>query len=267
VHDVAEHLPILTIADLCGIPLTDLAQFQEWLGAAVVDGLDSGTGQQAFARVTEYFDALVVERNQTPGGDLISRIITTEVDGHALPHDEQVGLALVTFVGGIEATTFHLSNVVAQLGRHPDIRRQLAADPTLIPSGSEEILRYDSSVQADLRTTSKPVEWHGRRIDAGARVMVLLGSANRDPEVFERPDVIDVRRSPNPHLGFLVGIHFCIGAPLARLESRVMVEELLAHYPDYELVDPEIERTFTNKAVMRGVRELPVVLHPERMLR
>jgi cytochrome P450 len=96
-------------------------------------------------------------------------------------------------------------------------------------------------------------------------MMVLVGSANRDPDVFDQPDVIDVRRAPNPHLGFMIGIHFCVGAPLARLETRIVVEEVLARFPGYELLNPKIDRTFTNKAVMRGVRALPVVLRPETM--
>jgi cytochrome P450 len=260
VHDVAEHVPILTIADLCGIPLEDLDRFQSWLGSAISEGLDSDAGQLAFTKITEYFDGVVTERTATPGDDLISRVINTEVDGQRLPRIEKVGLALVTFIGGIEATTFHLSNVFAQLGRHLDFRRELVENPGLIPTGTEEILRYDSSVQADLRTLTTEVQLYGEKLAAGDQVMVLMGSANRDPEVFEDPDRIDVRRSPNPHLGFMVGIHFCIGASLARLESKVVVEEVLARYPEYTLADPEIPRTFTNRAFMRGVTSLPVAL-------
>jgi cytochrome P450 len=259
-RDVAAHVPILTIADLCAIPFDDLAGFQAGLGAAIAEGLDSEAGQRAFRDIVGYFESLVTERTRSPGDDMISRIVTTEVDGAQLPHDEQVGLAVVTFIGGIEATTFHLSNVLAQIGLHPEVRRELVEDPGIIATGNEEILRYDSSVQADLRTVTADVEWYGEKIGAGEQVMILMGSANRDPEIFEHADRIDLRRSPNPHLAFMAGIHFCLGAHLARLESRVTIEALMASFPEYTLDIAEVPRTFTNTAFMRGVPSLPVRL-------
>ena len=259
VHDFCGQIPITVIADLCGIPSEDLAWFYGSLGAAVADGLDSDAGRQAFGQIAEYFDRLVDKRYADPGDDLTSAMAHATFNGELLPKLERVGLAMIMFIGGIEATTFHLSNAGALLGTFPDAQQALAADPALIPSAMEEVLRFDSPVQADLRGVARDVEFDGTMIEAGSTVMLLIGAANRDPAEFPDPDRFDIRRDPNPHLAFMLGIHFCIGAGLARLESRVAFEELLSRY-SFRLVDPTIARTFTNKSVMRGVPSLPVEL-------
>lgn len=258
IHDFAAQVPVRVISELTDVPLEDFGLFTEGVGAAMEEGLDSEAGMAAFGRMIEYFERVVDERTARPGEDLISAVVTAEVDGEALARNEQVGLAFVAVVGGIEATTFHLGNTCAALGLRPDVRAELAADRSLVPGAGEELLRYDSPVQADLRTLTRDVELHGERLEAGDRVMVLMGSANRDPEVFESPDVLDIRRSPNPHLAFMVGIHLCAGAALGRLESKVAIEELLARVPEYHLVDDRPRRTFTGSSFMLGVERLPV---------
>jgi cytochrome P450 len=182
-----------------------------------------------------------------------------EVDGEHLSLDEQVGMVLLLFFAGIETTVFHMTNVVYQLGAHPEMQQRLRDAPALIPTAMEEILRYDAPVQGDIRTLRRDVELHGEQMLEGDVVLVLMGSANHDPSVFTDPHTLDMTRTPNPHLTFAQGVHFCLGAPLVRLEQRVAFECLLERVPPYRLHADGVRRRHLHGPFMRGLEAVPVV--------
>jgi hypothetical protein len=190
-----------------------------------------------------------------PADDLMSALLAAQVDGDSLSDDDLLGFCFLLLVAGNDTTTSLISSGAELLARHRDQRAELAGDPSLIPAAVEEMLRIESPTQALSRTAMREVELHGTTIPAGSRVMLLWGSANLDDREFKDPDVFDIHREPSRHLGFGHGIHVCLGAALARLETRVAFEELLARLPEYELVG-EPERYVSNWA--RAWRFLPL---------
>jgi cytochrome P450 len=169
-------------------------------------------------------------------------------------------MVLLLFFAGIETTVFHMTNICLELGANPDVQARLRSDPALIPDAMEEILRYDAPVQGDIRTLRRDVELHGVKMPEGAVALVLFGSANRDPDVFSDPDALDITRSPNPHLTFAQGVHFCLGAPLVRLEQRIAVEELLRRLPPFGLLSERVQRRHLHGPFMRGLEAVPVTI-------
>jgi cytochrome P450 len=258
IADFCARVPPLVIADYVGVPRADVPMFHDWLLALVSDAT-SPAALEGMANAAAYMADALAQRATAPADDLLTVCARAEVDGEPLSDAEKLGLAWVLFVGGIEATSFHLGNTCARLTSDPNLRGTLSADPGAIASALEEILRHDSPVQADLRTVTRDTVIGSTSIPAGDKVMFLLGAANRDPRVFEHPDELDYTRAPNPHLGFGGGIHFCIGAGLARAEARIAVAELLARHPGLHATGP-VTRTFTNKAFMYGVAKLPARL-------
>jgi cytochrome P450 len=189
---------------------------------------------------------------------MLTAMTEAEIDGERLSLDEQVGMVLLLFFAGIETTVFHLTNVCYELGAHPEIQARLRSEPQLIPDAMEEILRYDAPVQGDIRTLTRDIELHGEHMGAGETVLVLFGSANRDPKAFAEPDTLDITRSPNPHLTFAQGVHFCLGAPLVRLEHRIAFEELMRRLPPFGLVSDRVRRRHLHGPFMRGLESGPV---------
>ncbi len=236
----------------------DLPAFQGWL-AKMIGDLSSPESLQAMAASGAYIADAMQHRRTAPGDDLLTACANAEVDGDPLPENEKLGLAWLLLVGGLEATTFHLANTAARLAHEADLRDRLVADPGLVPAALEEILRHDAPVQGDLRTCTRDVRLAGTDIPAGAKVLFLLGAANRDPAVFDRAGEVVYDRSPNPHLAFGGGVHFCIGAALARIETTVAVQELLGRYPGLTAAGPA-RRSFTNTSFMYGLASLPVEL-------
>lgn len=237
VADYSVPLPMMVIAELLGAPIADYLHFRRWsdtllgLSHVVQGGAKMNPAVAAFGRAHDemdvYLKRLLAPRRTEPTDDLLSRLLHAEVDGHHLSHREILGFFQLLLVAGHETTTNLIGNAVLCLLAHPEATAQLQARPELVPSAIEEILRFRSPVQAVFRITRRDVVLHGQRIGAGNLVLPLIGSANRDPAVFREAGTFDITRDPNPHLAFGYGIHFCVGAPLARLEARIALPDLL----------------------------------------
>jgi cytochrome P450 len=245
VADFALPLPLMVIAGMFGAPVTDLPRFRHWsdviltLGLSALGGEEAERAQREFRAVTAemntYLQALSEQRRRVPREDLLTRLVEAEVDGERLTDEELLGFFQLLLVAGHETTTNLLSNAVLCFLEHPEQLARLRAAPELLPSAIEEVLRYRSPVQAMWRVTRREVALHGQVIPPGRLVMPMIGSANRDPGVFPAADRFDITRAPNPHLAFGHGLHFCIGAPLARLEARVALPLFLERVKDFAL--------------------------------
>ncbi len=249
-------LPTAVIAALLGVPDSDAEFFKqkstEVVAAAGPVGGEGGGGAYELAA---YLAKIFAEKRVRPGDDLMSELLAAEVGGRKLSEGELVGFALLLLVAGNETTTNLISNGTVLLDRHPEARRQLAADASRIPLAVEEMLRFDPPVQGLERRIAQPHEVQGRRLEAGEKVFLLVASANRDPRRIERPDGFEIGRFPNRHLSFGWGTHFCLGASLARLEARVAFEELLRRLPEFRVAGP-VERLHAD--VIRGLLGLPL---------
>lgn len=252
-------LPIAVMAELLGVDASDRPLFKR-CGDAIVysSGADPETIRGAQRELEAYLEDVFERRRRAPGGDLISLLLSPSDEGTALSHRELLGLCFTLLVAGTETTTSALGNALWLLDRHPEIQRRLVEDPSRIPAAVEEILRYESPVQGLSRVVRRDVELHGRRIPKGARVHLLWASANRDPRAFPEPDRFDPERTPNNHLAFGFGIHFCLGASLARTELRVGLEELLARAPGFRLDTRGLRRLPSD--TNRGFGRLPLQL-------
>ncbi|MBI2169841.1 MAG: cytochrome P450 [Actinobacteria bacterium] len=267
VDAVAAPLPLLVIAEMLGIPGDDRDRFRIWsdsLIAAATDP-DDGDALVAAAELWEYFQAVIEDRRAKPGDDLVSVLVTAEVanedGGEPLSAAELLGFCMSLLVAGNETTRNLFSGGMLALAEHPDQCALLVADPSLVPTAVEEMLRWVTPVLAFARTATRAVELRGQHIAEGDYVLMLYASANRDKEVFGATGgAFDVTRDPNPHVAFGFGEHFCLGASLARLEARVFFEELLARFASVRLAgDPQR----LDSVLMHGLVELPLVLAPE----
>lgn len=260
--DYASALPLIVIAELLGIPASDRAQFRKWSIDLVVavdlnptrEGVIRAT--QSVLELTEYLRHIVSERRKQPQADLISALIAAEESGERLTEDELLSMCVLLLGAGHETTVNLIGNGMLALLQNPGEMEKLRRNPNLIDGAVEELLRYDSSVQMAFREALEDVEIGGHLIRKGETVTVVLGSANRDPERFPDPDRLDVARSRSPHLAFGMGIHFCLGAPLARLEGRIAFDTLLRRMPNLTL-DPE-PLVWRDGIVFHGVEALPV---------
>ena len=211
----------------------------------------------------QYLRDLVAERRRAPGPDLVSSLIAeTDSEGGRLTEDELVTTCTLLLHAGHEATVNVVGNGVTALLSHPEQVQRLRDDPGLVEPAVEELIRYDSPLQLFERTAVEDTTIGDVTVEAGTKIAALLGAANRDPAVFAEPDVFDVGRADNPHLGFGAGIHFCVGAPLARVELQSSLSTLLRRFPEIALAEPPQRRP---EFVIRGVRSLPVTLrgaHP-----
>jgi cytochrome P450 len=209
--------------------------------------------QAAAVELTEHLARVVDRRRRDPRDDLISLLLTTTADGEALATEDLLALCFLLTLAGTETTTSGMGNALLLLDRFPDTRRRILAEPAVLSTAVDEILRFDAPVQGLSRVATEEHARYGRVIPEGARVHLLFAAANRDPRVFDRPDEFDITRSPNPHLGFGFGIHHCLGASLARTEIRVGLPELLARFPDYRVAADGVvrARSDTNRAFVR----------------
>jgi P450-derived glycosyltransferase activator len=260
VRDFASPFPIAIIADLLGVPDADAAQFARY--GRIVTGLLDGVRSIPQARelrstvrdLRTMFVGLIRQREAEPGDDLISSLIAAD---ETLTDDEVATLCIQLLVAGFETTTHLIANGIAALLDHPEQWQALCADPDLAPAVVEETLRYDPPVQLTQRLAREPVELHGHQLRPGDQVIVGLAGANRDPDVFAEPHVFDVHRSDvGEHLGFSGGHHYCVGAPLARLEGDVAFRVLARRFPHLGLSAPAVRRSST---VLRGLLHLPVI--------
>jgi cytochrome P450 len=263
---MAEQLPVDVIAELLGVPGTDRPLLRPWSNA-IVKMYEYGrtaqveeSAERAAAEFVAYLRALAAERRRSPGEDLLSHLVSVrDADGDRLTEDELVTTCILLLNAGHEATVNVSGNGLLALLEHPDQLQRLRADPGLLPTAIEELMRFDSPLQLFERTATEDVEIGGVTVAAGQKIAALLGSANRDPAVFPGPDVLDVGRTDNPHISFGAGVHFCIGAPLARVELQASFGALLARTSALELGGKPVRRP---EFVIRGLASLPVVLTP-----
>lgn len=254
----AHPLPIRVICELLDLPGDDHEAIGDWSRdlAGVVDiPIDDGTvfaGARAAESLVAYFRDLVVERQRRPGKDVLSVLATAGT----LTESELLAVCVQLLFGGHETTQNLIANGTFALLRNPDQMEMLRDDPSALRTAIEEFLRFDGPGQLAGRWTKRQVVIGGHELGAGEQILLLLGSANRDPEVFDRPDDLDVRRTPNRHLTFGAGMHFCLGAPLARLEGRVAFEALLRRFPQLELATDE--PSWRPTLALRGLASLPV---------
>jgi cytochrome P450 len=255
-------LPLLVIGNLLGIPRDGLAEFRR-LGDALMnqdpaDPASIEAGKAASAAILEGIKGVIGERRRRPGDDLVSSLLSATVDGEHLRDDEVIGFCYLLILAGTETTANLLANGVLALAAHPDQRAELRTDPSLLPGAIEEMLRWDSPVQSDARTTATAVELHGTVIPAGEKVLVLFGSAGRDEREYPGPDRFDIHRRIERHVTFGHGIHYCLGAALARLEAQVTFEELLARLPDWDVDADPGALPRVRSYMVRGPSSLPL---------
>jgi cytochrome P450 len=262
VADYAGLLPVTVISQILGVPLSMREDVLAW-GDAAAPSLDIGLGLREYRRVengihafNEWMYGHIDRLRADPGDDLLSRLVTLDADGERLTDKELVATAGLVLAAGFETTVNLLGSGTHLLVKHPDQRRLLRDDPALWPNAVDEMLRFESPVQSTARWADRDVDVCGVTVPQGALVVTFIGGANRDPEVFENPDVFDVRR-PNArdHLSFSAGVHYCIGAALARAEGRIGLQRLFERYPDLELAgEPTLRPTRT----LRGFETLPI---------
>ncbi|HYD09134.1 MAG TPA: cytochrome P450 [Acidimicrobiales bacterium] len=265
VRDLAFPLPVTVIAEMLGMPKSELDQLQAWTSEAVKaldpsdDFMALVPAGQAVGEMRTYFDAFVAEKRRSPGDDLTSALIAAEDDGESLTHDELLDTMILLFGAGHETTVNLITGGVLNLLQHPSELARLQADPDgLIESAVEELLRFGPPVQVSARTATTDVELCGQRLEKGSQVVVMIAGANRDPEVFTDPDRLDIGRTENRHLAFGGGIHLCLGAPLARIEGQEAIGRLVRRFPDMALVDDEV--VWKETATIRGPQHLRVSL-------
>jgi cytochrome P450 len=267
IEDLAYPLPVTVISELLGVPAGAADLVKTWSRdvARALDAIVLPVGQdvieqgrRATGAMADYFRGLVEERRRRPGPDLLSGLVEAEEAGDRLTEEELLATCILLYVAGHETTVNLIGNGLLALLRHPAEWRRLREDPALLPGAIEELLRYDGPVQRVGRIAASDAEVGGVGIPAGSLVVGLLGAANRDPAQFAEPDRLDVTRGELRHLAFGTGIHYCLGAPLARLEAQVAIGTLLRRFPAPAL---DVERpVWRPSSTLRGLEALPVVL-------
>ena len=268
VQEFATQVPSMVISRLVGVPESEREEQRENIDTMFhIDpeqGMINDIAFMARIRVHEYLMDLVHRHRETPdefGDDMIKVLLGAEVTGEdgelrSLNDDELVQFTLLLYVAGTETVMRLLGNAAVVLAQHPDQRAELVADPSLIPNAVEELLRYEAPSPVNGRWVLKDVELHGTKIPAGSKVLLLTGSAGRDADAFSDADAFDIHRNIKKHVTFGYGIHFCLGASLARTEGRIAIEETLKRLPNWEIVDGKTVRQHTS--TVRGYSEVGI---------
>ncbi|GAA3885531.1 cytochrome P450 [Streptomyces lacrimifluminis] len=277
IHEFAFPLPIYAICDLLGVPREDQDDFRDWAGMMIRHGGGPRGGvARSVKKMRGYLAELIHRKREAlsdvpePGEDLISGLIRASDEGEHLTENEAAAMAFILLFAGFETTVNLIGNGVFALLTHPEQRARLQAslgvkDSSLLETGIEELLRYDGPVElATWRFATQPLSIGGQGIAAGDPVLVVLAAADRDPARFADPDTLDLGRRDNQHLGYGHGIHYCLGAPLARLEGRSALATLLTRLPDLQLASDPAELRWRGGLIMRGLRTLPVEFTPVR---
>ena len=252
-------LPVAVILEMLGVPPEDQAIFHEWAFGVVDRGGTRGGVGRSVKRIRGYLREIIHKKRLNPGNDLLTALVRASDHGEHLSEDEAASMAFILLFAGFETTINLIGNGSLALLTHPEQRARLLAEPGLLDNAVEELLRYDGPVEfGTWRFTTEPIRVGGVHIPAGEPVLAVLAAADRDPERFPEPDVLDLGRAATGHLALGHGIHFCIGAPLARLEGRIGFERLLARYPDLTLAAPADTLRWHSGLIMRGLYELPV---------
>jgi cytochrome P450 len=265
IADYAGPLPALVIMAMLGVPREELAMVKTLSGDMALfigssrmvpekyDIAEAATGQMA-----GFFRGLIAERRKAPREDLLSKLVNLEDNGDRLTEDELIATCILLLFAGHETTTNHIANGLLALLKFPGEMEALRADSGLAARAVEELLRYDGPSGVQVRIVRVEHELRGRTLKAGDRVFVMLSAANRDPEAYEDPDRLILRRDGVPHLAFGFGMHICLGFPLARLESQIALPAVLGRWKRIELAVPESRLEWLNSTVFRGMKALPV---------
>jgi len=264
IRDLAYPLPVIVIAEMLGVPPNHRDQFKHWsdeivgvLGGPLVPQETLERSRVAVHELAQYLQGVIAERRQEPREDLVSELIAAEEQGQILSEDEMLATAMLLLVAGNETTTNLIGNGMLSLLRNPDEMERLCADPSQVPTAVEELLRYDGPVQATGRVAMEDLEIGGQKVTKGEAVLTVLGAANRDPAQFGKPDELDLDRQPNEHVAFGDGIHFCLGAPLARAEGQIAFETLLRRFAHPRLETDNLQ--WGGSFILRGLKSLPIV--------
>jgi cytochrome P450 len=262
INDFAYPLPITVISEMLGIPVTDRQQFRAWTQVLVNTGEQN---QQESLKTSEigkflgYIKSLLDEKRVHPGNDLTSNLVQVEENGDALSENELISMIFLLIVAGHETTVNLIGNGTLALLQHPDQMQRLQQDLSLIPTTIEELLRFTAPVNlSDERWASEDISMHGKVIRKGEIVYASLIGADTDPKQFHHPEVLDIARQENQHLAFGKGIHYCLGAPLARLEGQIAFGTLIQRLPNLHLASDPAQLIWNNNFMLRGLRSLPV---------
>jgi cytochrome P450 len=265
IDELATPLPVMVIAHLLGVPPEDYARFKNW-SDRIIERRNIPPGMpipeasaRAIAEMKAYFAEEIESRRRKPADDLIGVLVTAE-ENDALSAEELQAFAILLLIAGNETTTNLIGNGMLALGRNPDQLELLRKDRSLLPSAIEEMLRYDGPVQSTGRHPLDEVEVGGTVFKPGTIVLVMIAAADRDPAKFAEPDRFDIRRDPNEHLAFGNGVHYCLGAALARLEGAIAFSELLDRFPTLRLADAQAEPKYKGSYFLRGLAELRIAL-------
>jgi cytochrome P450 len=265
-RELAFPLPVAVIGELLGVPVVDRAQFQALVRAATIILEPTSTlddlrrGRDARLSMEHYFEELIAERRQRPTVDLLSELIAVSDGSDRLSQKEVISIAVLLFAAGFETTTNLIGNGLWALMQHPEqlqLLRSSVGDSDAVQRALEELLRFDSPVQLDGRAAQRDTEILGQPVAAGDQVMTLLGAANHDPRRFSAPGTLDLRRDQGPPMSFGSGIHYCLGAALARVEGQVCFSRLLTRFDHFELGEGGIEHR--DSITLRGLARFPVV--------
>jgi cytochrome P450 len=264
IHDLAHPLPIILIAELLGAPVQDRPKFRHWSAEILAF---QGTGrtvfevakrsQNALLEMFDYMSDLIASRRREPQKDLLTALAMAEVQGERFSHDELLATCNTIMTAGHETTTNLIGSTVLLLLQNPDQLEQLRSDPTLVGTTVEESLRFESPKQRNFRRVKHAFDFRGKHFEEGQLVFQLIGAANRDPEHFPNADRFDIRRKDNTHLSFGNGNHFCVGAPLARMEATIAVMTLFKRMPRLQLATEIVE--WQERVQFRGPKVLPLL--------
>lgn len=263
IADLAYPLPASVILEMLGLPCDDLDRIKIWsdelalfVGSSVNTPDKYQRATDSITAMNKYFRVEIQRRRHTPGDDLLTALLGAQEQGDLLSDDELVAICVLLVFAGHETTTNLIGNGILALLRHPAELLRLRADPRLMPLAVEELLRFDGPAAAAVRIATEEIQLHGQTIRPGERVFAMLNAANRDPRQFANPETLDIARKENRHLAFGQGIHFCIGAPLARMEAKLAITAILRRFSDISLQSTQL--TWSDSLVLRGVRSLPV---------
>ena len=265
IRDVAYPLPAAVISDMLGVPLEGREQFKQWAedimaftgGGALALPRIAAQAQKSLFEMYDYFGGLMRERRREPRGDLISVLTSVEEQGDTLSEQDLLGLCDQLLTAGHDTTRNLIGNGMLALLHNTDQLDKLREDPALIVSAVEELLRFDSPLQRQTRVAKVDFELGGKRISRGQPVLAMLGAANRDPSQFSDPDCLNICRRNNGHVAFGSGIHFCLGAPLSRLEGHIAINSMVQRFPSMRLANSEVE--WRENMSVRGLKSLPCV--------
>lgn len=265
IEEFAYPLPAMVILEMLGLPQSDMDLLKDWsnkmqlfIGSATTSPHKYALAEEGAIQMAAYFREVIRDREEHPGSDMITKLLAIRDSDDTLTEDEVIGTSMLFLFGGHETTTNLIGNGIRALLLHPDQMALLRDKPELIDKAVEEMLRYDGPTGASVRIVKESHQFHDKWLESGQRVFVMIHAANHDLDAFEAPDTFDITREPNHHLTFNYGAHFCMGAPLARLEGKIAMARLIEHFPNMTLSDDKYE--YMDTMVMRGVRNMSVEL-------